>query len=122
MISFIRGELAWLTENSVVIDCGGIGYEAIVPSTVLAARPRQGEEMLLYTYLQVREDGVSLFGFASREELNVFRMLIGVSGIGPKGAVGILSAVPVDDLRFAILSEDEKTIARAPGIGAKRGK
>ncbi len=72
--------------------------------------------------MQCREDGVSLFGFASREELAVFRMLIGVSGIGPKGAVGLLSAVSVDDLRFAVLSEDEKTIARAPGIGAKTAK
>ena len=122
MISFIRGEVAWLTENSVVLDCGGIGYEVVVPAPVLASQPRQGEKMLLYTYMQVREDGVSLFGFASREELAVFRMLIGVSGLGPKGAVGLLSAVSVDDLRFAVLSEDEKTIARAPGIGAKTAK
>ena len=122
MISFIRGKIAWITENTVVIDHQGIGYEVSVPASILMKQPRQGEEIFLYTYLQVREDGISLFGFESRDELKVFRMLIGVSGIGPKGAVGILSAVSVDNLRFAVLSEDEKTISKAPGIGTKTAR
>ncbi len=122
MISFIRGELAEITESSVVIDCGGVGYEMLVPGQVLENLPRIGNEVKLYTYLQVREDGVSLYGFLDRDELTVFRLLIGVSGIGPKGAVGILSALSTNDLRFAVLAEDEKTIAKAPGIGAKTAK
>ena len=122
MISFIRGELAEITESSVVIDCGGVGYEMLVPGQVFENLPRIGTEVKLYTYLQVREDGVSLYGFLDRDELAVFRLLIGVSGIGPKGAVGILSALSTNDLRFAVLAEDEKTIAKAPGIGAKTAK
>lgn len=122
MIAFIRGELAEKTENSVVIDCGGIGYEVIVPEKVLEHLPGCGTQIKLYTYMQVREDGISLFGFLEREERSVFRLLIGVSGIGPKGAVGILSALSVDDLRFAVLAEDEKTISKAPGIGTKTAK
>jgi len=122
MIAFIRGELAEKTENSVVIDCGGIGYEVIVPGKVLENLPGCGAQIKLYTYMQVREDGISLFGFLDREERSVFRLLIGVSGIGPKGAVGILSALSVDDLRFAVLAEDEKTISKAPGIGTKTAK
>lgn len=122
MIAFIRGELAEITENTVVLDCGGIGYEMTVPGQVFSALPRLGGEVKLYTYLQVREDGVSLFGFLDKDELSIFRLLIGVSGIGPKGAIGILSALPADELRFAVLAEDEKTIARSPGIGPKTAK
>lgn len=122
MIAFIRGELAGATDSSVILDCNGVGYEIIVPGKVLTALPEIGTEMKLYTYLQVREDGVSLFGFFDSDELAVFRLLIGVSGIGPKGAVGILSSLSADDLRFAVLAEDERTIAKAPGIGAKTAK
>lgn len=122
MIAFIRGELAEVTENSVVVDCGGVGYEIFVTGQVFEHLPKIGNEVKVYTYLQVREDGVTLFGFPDRDALSVFRLLIGVSGIGPKGAIGILSALSVDDLRFAVLAEDEKTIARAPGIGAKTAK
>lgn len=122
MIAFIRGELAEATDSSVILDCNGIGYEIIVPGKVLAALPEIGAEVKLYTYLQVREDGVSLFGFLDSDELAVFKLLIGVSGIGPKGAVGILSSLSADDLRFAVLAEDEKMIAKAPGIGAKTAK
>lgn len=122
MIAFIRGELAEVTEHSVVVDCGGVGYEMLVTGRVFAELPKIGNEVKLYTYLQVREDSVTLFGFPDREELAIFRLLIGVSGIGPKGAVGILSALSADDIRFAVLAEDEKTIAKAPGIGAKTAK
>lgn len=122
MIAFIRGELAEVTAGSVILDCNGVGYEIIVPGKVLEAMPEIGAQVKLHTYLQVREDGVSLFGFLDSDELAVFRLLIGVSGIGPKGAVGILSSLSADDLRFAVLAEDERTIAKAPGIGAKTAK
>lgn len=119
MITFIRGKLFDITENSVLIDCNGLGYEILIPQTVNRILPKIGEEMFLYTYLQVREDGVSLFGFPSKDDLYVFKLLITVNGIGPKGAIGILSALTADDLRFAVLAEDVKTIERAPGIGKK---
>jgi Holliday junction DNA helicase RuvA len=119
MISFVRGELAEVFENSVVIDCNGMGYEVNVPVTVHGNLPRIGQLVKLYTYLQVKEDMVALFGFTNREDLSVFKLLITVNGIGPKGALGILSAISTDDLRFAILAEDAKAIAKAPGIGAK---
>lgn len=119
MISFVRGELAEVFESSVVIDCNGLGYEVNVPLTVHGNLPRIGQMVKLYTYHQVKEDLVALFGFTSREDLSVFKLLITVNGIGPKGALGILSAISTDDLRFAILAEDAKAIAKAPGIGAK---
>lgn len=81
-----------------------------------------GAQLKLHTWLQVREDGVALFGFLDREELETFKLLIGVNGIGPKGAIGILSAISSTDLRFAVLAEDEKTIAKTPGIGPKTAK
>lgn len=119
MISFVRGELAEVYENSVVIDCNGMGYEVYVPLTVHGNLPRIGQMVKLYTYLQVKEDMVALFGFTTREDLSVFKLLITVNGIGPKGALGILSTISTDDLRFAILAEDARAIAKAPGIGAK---
>lgn len=119
MISFIRGILDDVTDSTVVIDCGGVGYEMFVPQSVFKVISRTGEEVKLYTYLQVREDAVTLFGFADRDELELFKQLITVSGIGPKGALSILSTIGADDLRFAVLSDDVKTISSAPGIGAK---
>jgi Holliday junction DNA helicase RuvA len=119
VISFIRGELVEIFENTVIIDCNGMGYEVYVPQTVYENLPRIGQLVKLYTYLQVKEDLMALFGFTSREDLSVFKLLITVNGIGPKGALGILSAISVNDLRYAILAEDAKAIAKAPGIGAK---
>lgn len=119
MISRIRGELVARGEASVIIECSGIGYEVFVTQGRLQTLPPLGSELLFHTYLQVREDGLSLFGFAAKEELSVFKLLIGVSGIGPKGALGILSSLSVDDLRFAVLSEDANAISKAPGIGKK---
>ena len=86
---------------------------------MLERLPGLGEEVRIYTYLQVREDGLSLFGFLSRGELAMFRQLLGVGGIGPKGALGILSALRPDDLRLAVISGDAKAIAKAPGVGIK---
>ena len=102
-----------------MVDNQGIGYGILVPGQVLEYLPSIGEEVKIYTYHYVREDMIALYGFLTREDVNIFKMLIGVSGIGPKGALAILSVMSTDDLRFAILGEDAKAIARAPGIGAK---
>ncbi len=119
MIAFIEGVIADITENTVVLDCYGVGYELFVPQSVYRSLPPVGEKKKLYTFLQMKEDGVALFGFANKDDLTVFKLLITVSGIGPKGAIGILSTMTADELRFAILAGDAKTISKAPGIGAK---
>ena len=120
MIAFIEGKVIKKTVSSAVIGtASGLGYEVFVPSTDLAKLPPNGSLVLLHTYLQVKEDGVALFGFLSEEALQIFKLLITVNGIGPKGALGILSGISLDDLRFAVLAEDVKTISKIPGIGAK---
>ena len=119
MIYFVRGELADVMEESVVVDCQGIGYLIRVPASLIGELPAVGCEVRLYTYLAVREDAVALYGFLTRDELEIFKLLITVSGIGPKVALGILSAIRPDDLRFAILSDDVKAISEAPGVGKK---
>lgn len=120
MIAFIEGTVVKKTAASVLVaTASGLGYEVFVPVISLSKLPANGTQILLHTYLQVKEDGVALFGFLSEEELQVFKLLITVNGIGPKGALGILSGISLDDLRFAVLAEDAKTIAKVPGIGAK---
>ena len=117
MISYISGIYAGHSTDAVVIECGGIGFCIRVPETVLNRLPAKNSEFKLYTYLHVKEDAMQLYGFISKEEQEMFELLIGVSGIGPKGALGILSALSMDTLRFAIYAQDAKTIAKAPGIG-----
>lgn len=119
MISFIKGELSEILGSSIIVDTGGVGYEINVPLTVLAELPRIGEEVKIYTYFKVSEDAMSLYGFSSQKDKEMFEQLIGVSGIGPKGALAILSTLSPDDLRMAIMAGDDKAIAKAPGIGAK---
>ena len=119
MIGYVRGYVDTVFEDKVLIDNNGIGYEIFVPGSVIERMPGAGEEVKLYTYLYVREDQMSLYGFLTSDELTFFKMLITVSGIGPKGALGILSVMDVDSLRFAILAQDSKSIAKAPGIGKK---
>lgn len=120
MIAFIEGTLVKKTiSTAVVATASGLGYELFVPVTDLEHMPPNGSKVLLHTYLQVKEDGVALFGFLEEEALQVFKLLITVNGIGPKGAIGILSGISLDDLRFAVLAEDSKTISKIPGIGPK---
>lgn len=120
MIAFVEGTIVKKTINTVIMGtAAGIGYEIFVPATDLARLPAAGSSALLHTYLQVKEDGVALFGFLTEEALQIFKLLITVNGIGPKGALGILSGISLDDLRFAVLAEDVKTISKIPGIGAK---
>ena len=122
MISYIKGELTEVFEDTVVLETNGIGYNIRVPGSVLDRLPSVGSSVRIYTYLYVKEDAMNLFGFLNRDDLSVFKLLLNVSGIGPKGALAILSTIGPDDLRFAVLSEDVKTISSAPGIGAKTAK
>lgn len=119
MISYIRGTLAEKNEDSAVVEAHGVGYQIFVPVPVLSELPPLGESVKIYTYFSGREDGMSLFGFLSRQDLAMFKQLIGVNGIGPKSALGILSALRPDVLRMAVASGDAKTISRAPGVGPK---
>lgn len=119
MIAFVRGELANVEEDKVVVDVGGIGYNVFVSASTFSKLPPEGREVKLYTYMNVKEDLMQLYGFLTKDELQVFRLVIGVSGIGPKGGLGILSQLTPDDLRFAVASKDVKAISAAPGIGKK---
>ena len=119
MVACLKGEMAGLTEGSVVLDVNGVGYEVLVPGQLLSMLEGIGSRVKLYTYMQVREDAVVLFGFLTKDDLQMFRLLTGVSGVGPKAGLNILSTLGADDLRFAILADDVKRIAKTPGIGAK---
>ena len=119
MISYIKGPLTEIRGDMIVIEAGPVGLEVRVPLSLLDELPKVGEEEKIYTYFQVREDSMSLYGFLSRQDREMFQQLLGVNGVGPKGALGILSALRPDDLRLAILSGDAKAISRAPGIGVK---
>ena len=120
MISYIKGELTEVSETSIVVETSsGIGMNIIVPQTVIDKMPTGGSMVKIHTYLNVKEDSMTLYGFINREDVDIFRLLITVNGIGPKGALAILSTITPDDLRFAVLSDDVKAISRAPGIGAK---
>ncbi len=119
MISYITGQLAEVGADSIVVDHNGIGYQIFVAGSVLGQMPPSGSMVKVYTYLYVREDILCLYGFLTRDDMNVFKLLITVSGIGPKGALGILSALSADDLRFAVMAGDTKAISKAPGIGTK---
>lgn len=119
MIAFIKGRLEEKGESGIVLEREGIGYEISVPMNEQMDRLYEGQELKIYTYLYVREDALALYGFLEKDDLEMFRLLLGVNGVGPKAALGILTAVTADELRFAVLSEDVKTISRAPGIGKK---
>lgn len=119
MIGFLRGIVAGIGENSLLLDVSGVGFEINIGASSFTSGLSVGKEITVHTYMSVREDDISLYGFATSDELSLFKLLITVSGIGPKGAVQIISSMGADDLRFAILTGDAKAIARAPGIGQK---
>lgn len=122
MIAFLKGTIEEKSEKSIFLDVNGVGYEIFMPMGGGVQTPGIGENVKIHTYLQISENGIGLYGFLTKDELNIFKLLITVNGIGPKGAVGILSAMTANDLRLAVLSEDDKAIAKAPGIGAKTAK
>ena len=119
MYAYFRGKIAAKEPELVIVEVNGIGYNIRISAGTASLLPPVGEEAKLYTYTSVREDAIALYGFLTKDDLDMFRLLIGVNGIGPKGGQSILSVMSPDDLRFAIVSGDAKMIARAPGIGAK---
>lgn len=121
MFYHIAGEFVHIDESFAVIDCGGVGYRLTVSRNTATAlgTPGDGRRVKLFTSLQVREDDLELFGFADEAELSAFRLLISVSGVGPKAAMAILSLFNPDQLAIAVASEDTKAISRANGVGAK---
>lgn len=119
MYSYIKGELVEIMDDVIVVEAGQIGYNIHIPASMIDNFTGTGQEVKIYTYLQVKEDDMQLYGFLTRDDLNIFKLLLGVSGIGPKGALAVLSVMTPDDLRFAVLGEDAKAIAKAPGIGNK---
>jgi len=119
MFYYIKGPLAYKDTSTAVIEAGGVGYKMTVSQTTINSLPSVGGTVKLYTHMSVREDGVELFGFYSLEELSSFKLLINVSGVGPKVAVSILSFLTPDKFILAVSSEDAKTLAKANGVGAK---
>lgn len=119
MIAYVKGEIIDIQEDNVVIECGNIGYNIKISASTAQMLPGIGENVKIFTYTCVREDAFILYGFLSKDDLEVFKKCITVNGIGPKGALAILSVMDADSLRFAILSGDAKAIAKAPGIGGK---
>lgn len=119
MLSYIIGEVAEISADTVVIENNGIGFNIKTSAMTIDSLPPVGDMVRIYTYLHVREDAMQIFGFLSKDELEVFKLLLNVNGIGPKGALGILSAISTDDLRFAVLSDDVNLIKSCPGVGAK---
>ena len=113
MIAFIQGELCDAGQDTIVVACHGIGYEIQIPVSVAQVLPDPGNVVKIYTYTYVREDALGLFGFLTQDDLKIFKLLITVNGVGPKAALAILSAMTADELRFAILAEDAKAIAKA---------
>ena len=119
MISYLKGVIADFESDKVIIEVNGIGYNVFMPLRSLKLLGPVGSSVKIHTYLNVREDAMLLFGFNSKDELNIFKLILNVSGIGPKGALSILSQLSPDDLRFAVVSGDINAIAKAPGIGKK---
>lgn len=118
MFYYVNGIVAEIDANLTVIDCNGVGYACATTNYTLS-QLKKGEKAKLYTYLNVREDAVDLFGFASQSELNSFKMLLGVSGVGPKAALSILSSTTPGNLAMSVVMGDEKALTAAPGIGKK---
>lgn len=119
MYSYMKGELVEILEDAIVLEVNNIGYNIHIPASMIDSFHGIGQEIKIYTYFHVKEDSMKLYGFLTRDDLNIFKLLLGVNGIGPKGALAILTVMTPDDLRFAVLGEDAKTIAKAPGIGTK---
>jgi Holliday junction DNA helicase RuvA len=122
MIAYMKGIVAAVTETRLILDVNNVGYQIFISGRELSRMPGRGEEVKIYTYLDVKEDAMNLYGFLEEDDLEMYRLLLSVNGIGPKAALGILSSLTADEVRFAVLSDDAKTISRAPGIGAKTAK
>ena len=118
MIGFVEGIIEYIDVDKIVVNNNGVGYNVFMPASQIDTL-NVDETVRVFTYLNVREDAMQLFGFLTRDDLEVFKLLITVNGIGPKGGLAFLSTITTDDLRVAVISEDAKAISKAPGIGAK---
>lgn len=118
MIGFVEGIIEYIDVDKIVVNNNGVGYSVFMPASQIDTL-NVDETVRVFTYLNVREDAIQLFGFLTRDDLEVFKLLITVNGIGPKGGLAVLSTITTDDLRVAVISEDAKAISKAPGIGAK---
>lgn len=119
MIYSLNGKLIYTDVNTAVVECGGVGFKCAATLNTLRKLPPVGENVFLFTHMNVREDSMDLFGFAEQEELQCFKLLISVSGVGPKAALAILSELTPEKLALAVTSGDSKTITRAKGVGPK---
>ena len=119
MIAYVKGSLAYTTENAAVVDVGGVGYLVNVSTATISRLPQRGGDVQLFTYLQTTESGQSLHGFLSQEEVRLFMLLISVSGIGPKVATAILGTFSPQEIMMAIVAEDAAALSKAPGVGKK---
>ena len=119
MLHYIKGTLAIKMASEIVVEAGGLGYEITVPANSSVYLAHEGDQVTVYTAMMVREDDVSLYGFGDKNELDTFRKLITVSGVGAKAAIAILSAMPLHEVHQAIVLEDAKSLTRANGIGKK---
>ena len=119
MIAYIKGTVEEILEDRVILETGNMGYNIFMPMGAVEHLLHKGQEIKIHTYLNVKEEALQLFGFLTRDDLNTFKLLLGVNGIGSKAALGVLSGLSADELRFAVLADDVKTISRAPGIGKK---
>ena len=119
MIAFVKGILDSVSEDKIIVENQNIGFEILVPGSVVSELPQVGNTVKIYTYTYVREDALQLYGFLTKDSMDMFKLLITVNGIGPKGGLSILSKLTPDELRFAVMAGDVKLISSAPGIGRK---
>lgn len=119
MYAFIEGTVEAKSLTELVVSAGGVGYRILCTTTALSGAPAIGETMRVYTFLNVREDALELFGFLSQEERALFLKLTGVTGIGPRTALGIVGSMPINDLKLAVMTGDTAVLSRAPGVGKK---
>lgn len=119
MIYSVRGKLTHIENNLAVVECAGVGYAVRTSAVTISRLPGMGEEATLYTYLHITENGIDLFGFSDQGELNCFKMLLGVTRVGPRAALSVLSSVTAEQFALAVASGDAKTLSRAPGLGMK---
>lgn len=119
MFAYLKGKVCDVTEDNLVLENGGIGFNIKIPASLPSMLPGIGREVKIYTHTCVREDAFCLYGFLTRDDLEMFRLLITVNGIGPKGGLAVLSVLSADEVRMAVLTQDAKTLSRAPGIGTR---
>ena len=119
MFAYLKGKLEFIGENHIIIDVTGVGYKVYTSTSTMQKLPQLHQEVKVFTYLHIREDIMDLYGFISQEQLSMFELLISVSGVGPKAALGILSTISASAFALAVVASDAKTITKAPGIGKK---